>query len=94
MPNNRKWLGLVVAATSLLSVGGTAKYRTLAAASPSDAVTAGEFIIDPPTLINLGFEWFVDGDDNRNGSVAVSYRRVGEPAWQAALPLMLSLIHI
>ena len=31
--------------------------------------TLGEFVIDPPTLINLGFEWFVEGDDNRNAAV-------------------------
>ena len=29
-------------------------------------LTLGEFLIDPPTLINLGFEWRIDGDDNRN----------------------------
>ena len=25
-------------------------------------VTPGEFVVDPPTLINLGFEWFIQGD--------------------------------
>ena len=24
-----------------------------------NSVTAVEFVIDPPTLINLGFEWFI-----------------------------------
>ena len=28
------------------------------------AVTAGEFLVDPPSLINLGFEWVISGDDN------------------------------
>ena len=42
-----------------------------------NAVTAGEFLIDPPTLINLGFEWFIQGDENRNAAVAVSYRKEG-----------------
>ena len=27
-----------------------------------------EFLIDPPTLINLGFEWFIQGDENRNAT--------------------------
>lgn len=40
-----------------------------------NAVAGGELFIEPPTLINLGFEWFVEGDDNRNATVAVSYRR-------------------
>jgi len=36
------------------------------------AVKAGEFLVDPPTLINLGFEWAISGDDNRNAKVDVS----------------------
>ena len=51
-------------------------------------VTPGEFVIEHPTLINLGFEWRVDGDTNRNASVKVSFRKQGESAWQNALPLV------
>src|SRR4051812_29750184 len=47
-----------------------------------------EFIVDPPTLINLGFEWFIDGDDNRNATVEVQYRKKGQAAWKPALPLL------
>jgi hypothetical protein len=53
-----------------------------------NAVTAGEFVIDPPTLINLGFEWFIEGDDNRNATVEVSYRKPGEGPWKPALPML------
>ena len=53
-----------------------------------NAVAGGELFIEPPPLINLGFEWFVEGDDNRSATVAVSYRRTGEPAWKQALPLL------
>src|SRR5688572_7587184 len=53
-----------------------------------NTVAAGELLVEPPTLINLGFEWFMEGDDNRNASVAVSYRRSGETAWKEALPLL------
>ena len=42
----------------------------------------------PPTLINLGFEWWIEGDDNRNASVAVSFRERGETEWRPALPLL------
>jgi hypothetical protein len=52
------------------------------------AITAGEFIVEPPTLINLGFEWFVDGDDNRNATVEVSYRKPGASQWQPGMPLL------
>jgi hypothetical protein len=58
------------------------------AARPTNQVRAGEFIIDPPTLINLGFEWFIEGDDNRNASVEVSYRRQGDSDWKRALPML------
>ena len=53
-----------------------------------NSVAPGELFVEPPTLINLGFEWFIEGDDNRNASVAVSYRRSGESAWKEALPLL------
>ena len=56
--------------------------------SPGLAVTPGELLIEPPTLINLGFEWFIEGDDNRNATVEVSYRRTGESDWRRALPLL------
>ncbi|HET9131912.1 MAG TPA: hypothetical protein VFO86_13240, partial [Terriglobia bacterium] len=61
--------------------------RTVAQASVN-RVTAGEFLVDPPTLINLGFEWFIDGDDNRNATVEVRYRKSGETTWKQALPLL------
>src|SRR5262245_9652157 len=58
------------------------------AAHAAHTTRPGEFVVEPATLINLGFEWFIDGDDNRNASVAVSYRRVGETRWLTALPLL------
>jgi hypothetical protein len=51
-------------------------------------VKAGEFLVDPPTLINLGFEWAISGDDNRNAKVEVSYRKKGTAQWKKAMPLM------
>jgi len=53
-----------------------------------DAVVPGELVIEPPTLINLGFEWFIQGDANRTASVEVTFRRRGESAWKPALPLL------
>jgi hypothetical protein len=54
--------------------------------------TAGEFLVDPPTLVSLGFEWKIAGDDNRNARVDVTYRKRGEQKWRTALP-MLRLQH-
>ena len=51
-------------------------------------VRPGELVIDHPTLINLGFEWIIQGDDNRNANVDVSYRKQGETAWKQGLPLL------
>lgn len=52
--------------------------------------TSGEFTVEPPTLVSLGFEWRIQGDDNRNAAVEVSYRRKGESEWRKGLPLMRS----
>jgi hypothetical protein len=52
-----------------------------------NATVAGDFWAEPATLVSLGFEWRISGDDNRNASVAVSYRRQGEREWHRALPL-------
>jgi hypothetical protein len=69
-------------------IGVWLRHRLVTATSAGGAVTAGEFIVDPPTLINLGFEWFIQGDDNRNASVAVSYRKQGTTGWRQALPML------
>src|SRR6202165_539552 len=51
-------------------------------------IKPGELVVDPPTLINLGFEWLVEGDDNHNAKVDVSYRKQGETQWKQGLPLL------
>ncbi len=56
--------------------------------SAADKTIIKEFITEPPTLLSLGFEWRIDGDDNRNATVAVSYRKKGETAWKDGLPLL------
>src|SRR5689334_409947 len=52
-----------------------------------DRVTPGDPSTEPPTLTSLGIDWPIEGDDNRNASVAVEYRRSGETTWWRALPL-------
>jgi hypothetical protein len=58
------------------------------AAANENKTKPGEFIVDHPTLINLGFEWIIEGDDNRNAQVEVSYRKQGETQWKQGLPLL------
>ncbi len=49
---------------------------------------AGDFWTEPATLVSLGFEWRIAGDDNRNAAVEVTYRKKGEQQWRKALPLL------
>ena len=55
-----------------------------------DAAKAGLLVVEPPTLICLGFEWEITGDGNRNATVEVSYRLSGPAlsAWKEGLPLL------
>jgi hypothetical protein len=53
-----------------------------------NSTTAGKFVVEHPTLLNLGFEWAISGDANRNATVTVEFRAVGETAWRPALPLL------
>ena len=57
------------------------------AQAAENAVKPGEFIVERPTLLSLGFEWKISGDDNRNAAVEVTYRRTGSGKWNQALPL-------
>ena len=48
----------------------------------------GAVIIEPPTTGALGIEWHIEGDSNRNATVAVQFRPVGESKWRDALSLV------
>ena len=48
----------------------------------------GKFVVEPPTLICAGFEWMIEGDDNRNAVVDVTFRKKGASTWQKGLPLL------
>src|SRR5690349_4730034 len=52
-----------------------------------NATIPGTLTTPYPTIHNLAVEWEIQGDDNLNGVVNVQYRRVGEAAWHAAMPL-------
>ncbi|HEU5148290.1 MAG TPA: hypothetical protein VFT90_16305 [Chryseosolibacter sp.] len=47
-----------------------------------------EFIVEPPTLLCAGFQWTISGDENRNASVAVRFRKKGTEEWKQGLPLL------
>jgi hypothetical protein len=58
------------------------------ALSAQNAVTPGQFHVEHPTLLNLGFEWPITGDANRNAVVEVRFRKEGASDWRPALPLL------
>lgn len=53
-----------------------------------NATRAGRFHVERPTLLNLGFEWAIEGDANRNATVEVRFRKAGTSDWRPALPLL------
>ncbi|MCP5145499.1 MAG: hypothetical protein H6978_11880 [Gammaproteobacteria bacterium] len=71
-------LSLAITLTGCLCLAATA--------SAGDGVGAGALVVEPPTLRSLGFEWRIEGDDNRNASVALTYRLSGSEQWREGLP--------
>jgi hypothetical protein len=67
---------------------GLSVLNPMAKTGGANVVTPGELVIDPPTLTNLGFEWVISGDENRNARVEVSYRKKGAGDWKPAMPLL------
>ena len=60
----------------------------ISSAAAEHSTRAGRFTVEHPTLHNLGFEWAIAGDANRNAAVSVRFRRVGQSEWREALPLV------
>jgi hypothetical protein len=77
---------LVRAGCALLVMAGSVLYPRVTWSQPG--TVARDLWVEPPTLVSLGFEWRIAGDDNRNSSVAVTYRKKGEQPWRNALPLL------
>ena len=82
----------VVLASMLLAAAPASHAATsndsVNASSAANGTVAGSIVVDPPTLMALGFAWNIDGDDNRNARVAAAYRRKGTEKWLPALDLM------
>jgi hypothetical protein len=57
------------------------------AAEATNAITPGDLVVDPPTLICLGFYWPMEGDDDHNATAAIEFRRKGDIPWRRGLNL-------
>ena len=58
----------------------------IATLQAQNATRPGRFHVEHPTLLNVGFEWAIEGDVNRNATVEVRFRKAGTTAWHSALP--------
>src|SRR2546427_8340962 len=55
-----------------------------APARADDVLHPGAVQIDRPTLVTLGVQLLIGGDDDHDAAVAVRYRALGAPAWKTA----------
>jgi hypothetical protein len=72
----------------LASLVGVAVAAWSAHALADDVLHVGQSQLDPPTLLALGVQLQITGDDNFNASVSVRYREAGAGSWRDAMPLM------
>jgi hypothetical protein len=55
---------------------------------PDPVLHPGAVLLDRPTLMALGVQLPISGDENRNASVTLRYRQVGSPDWIDGMPLL------
>lgn len=72
-----------LAMTAMLGVASGAA----SAQGKVDPSTPGTLVAEPSTPNSLGVRWPVVGDRNRNATIAVAYRKVGDSAWAEGYPL-------
>lgn len=57
-------------------------------AHADDVLDPGAAVLDRPTLLSLGVQLLIDGDDDHDAAVTVRYRAVGDVAWRDGMPLL------
>jgi len=77
-------LSLIAPLALIALIGAT----NVSAASAEDGTRPGRFHVEHPTLLNLGFEWPIEGDADRDARVDVRFRKAGDTTWRDAMPLM------
>lgn len=78
---------LILIAT-LGTMGQSVAQSNNANSSFRNKTRTNEFIAEPPTLLCAGFQWTISGDENRNASVAVRFRKKGDQEWKNGLALL------
>lgn len=77
---------ILSAARSALALGGALTLSTTRARA-DDVLHVGMAQLDRPTLIALGIQLLITGDDNHNATVSARYRVAGATAWRQVMPL-------
>jgi hypothetical protein len=75
------------AATRVAAALATLAVLTAPAARAQANATTPRELTAYSTLFSAGFEWRIDGDDDRDCAVTLEYRRIGDLAWRPAQPL-------
>ena len=58
-----------------------------APAHADDVLHPGAVNVDRPTLVTLGVQLLISGDDDHDAAVTARYRETGAGAWRDAMPL-------
>ncbi|MDA1230827.1 MAG: hypothetical protein O2856_08640, partial [Planctomycetota bacterium] len=88
LPIRRERLGLSSGVSNMAYLHLLCLFLAACGADVENGTLAGRFVVEHPTLLNLGFEWQIRGDANRNATVMVQYRKVNDVEWRPALPLV------
>src|SRR4051812_14928411 len=57
-------------------------------AGAANTLIVGMGKVDPPTVISLGVQLLISGDDNHNAAVTLRYRPLGATVWRQGLALV------
>src|SRR3954471_23474068 len=79
---------ITVKTTKLLAASFVTACMFCASAQAADKVSAGALNVERPTLMSEGFDWRISGDDNRNATVTVKFRKKGDSVWKTGLPFL------
>jgi len=74
-----------------LRYAGLGAVLALALVGPAhagDVLVPGAALLDPPTILSLGVQLLIDGDDDHDAEVTVRYRALGDLDWRDGLPLV------
>jgi len=74
------------ASLALLSILAAIPFLSSSAVA-DDVLHPVEVRVDRPTVVTLGVQLPLTGDDNFNAAVTVRYRQAGSAAWKTGLPL-------